>query len=201
MTEVARHLEIISLFPGLAVDLIGGLEFLHANGVVHADIKAGNVLLDISQHAADGRPVVRARYIDFSAAFLEGEGEGDAGKYAGGTWDYMAPEQMRPNCSPTFASDVWSLGLTLLVVLCGGSPYAPACGNNMFMLREAVKTGDAIGFAKMDPVVRKRLDAVQDLVDCCRFALKKEPEKRVTAGTWAGWVEGWTGTERDGMMA
>lgn len=86
MTEVARHLELIAIFPGIAIDLVDGLEFLHANGVVHSDIKPGNILLDISEHTADSKPVIRARYIDFSAAFIPDLG--DSASNAGGTWDY-----------------------------------------------------------------------------------------------------------------
>ncbi|KAF2169140.1 hypothetical protein M409DRAFT_20366 [Zasmidium cellare ATCC 36951] len=197
MTEVARHLELITLFPGIAFDLINGLDFLHCNGVIHADIKPGNILLDISAHATDeNKAVVRARYIDFSAAFIPSKG--DSASNAGGTWDYMAPEQMRiqPEWNtPTFASDVWSLGITLLYVMVGDSPYSAACGGNMFMLREAIKSGDPLQFARMETRVRKRLAACQDFVDCVRLAVKKEREIRVTAAAWAGWLVEW---EREG---
>ncbi|KXS94740.1 hypothetical protein AC578_11169 [Pseudocercospora eumusae] len=189
MPEVARHMELISIFPGIAFDLISGLDFLHSNGVIHADIKPGNVLLDISHHTEQRNPVIRARYIDFSAAFMPGKG--DSASNAGGTWDFMAPEQMRIQVelsTPTFASDIWSLGITLLSVMVGGSPYTAACGNNNFMLREAIKSGDPIGFAKMDPVPAKRLTACQDFVDCCRMALKKDRDIRVTAAAWTTWL-------------
>lgn len=192
MTEVARHLELITLFPGIAFDLVNGLDFLHANGVVHADIKPGNVLLDISQHATENKPVVRARYIDFSAAFIPAKG--DSASNAGGTWDYMAPEQMRiqPEWNiPTFASDVWSLGITLLYIMVGGSPYTAACGGNLFMLREAIKGADPLSFARMEPKIGKRLAACQDFVDCCRQGLKKDREIRVTASGWAQWLGEW----------
>ncbi|KAF2215601.1 hypothetical protein CERZMDRAFT_94004 [Cercospora zeae-maydis SCOH1-5] len=190
MTEVARHLEVINLFPGIAYDLIAGLEFLHTSGVIHADIKSANVLLDVSHHASQQKPVIRARYIDFSAAFMPAEGDGATN--AGGTWDYMAPEQLRIQKelnTPTRASDVWSVGITLLSIMVGGSPYAAACAGNAFMLREAIKSGDPIGFARMDPVPRKRLAACQDFVDCCRLALKKERENRITSGAWLTWLE------------
>jgi len=192
MTEVARHIELIALFPGIAIDLVNGLEFLHANGVVHADVKPGNILLDISEHATESKPVIRARFIDFSAAFIPEAG--DSASNAGGTWDYMAPEQMRIQKefnTPTFASDIWSLGITLLCIMVGDSPYAAACGGNNFMLREAIKSGDPIGFAKMDPVPRKRLAACQDFVDCCRLALKKDRTNRTTAAAWSSWLDDW----------
>jgi serine/threonine protein kinase len=191
MTEVARHVELIATFPGIAVDLVNGLSFLHAEGVVHADIKSANILLDMYEQFGQTRPVIRARYIDFSAAFMPAYGDSDAN--AGGTWDFLAPEQLRvtrPDLStPTPASDVWSLGLTLLAIIVGGSPYEAACNGNVFMLREAIKAGDPLGFARMDPVSRKRLLACQDFVDCCRLALKKDRENRVTAEEWAAWLE------------
>ncbi|TKA70090.1 hypothetical protein B0A55_08025 [Friedmanniomyces simplex] len=189
MTEVARHLELVNLFAGLADDLISGLEFMHAAGVVHADIKPANVLLDISEHYSLPRPVVRARYIDFSASSrLESD---DSTANAGGTWDYMAPEQMRTQkelSTPSFASDVWSLGITLLSLIVGGSPYAAACGDNLFMLREAIKSGDPFGFARMSPPAAKRMAACQDFIDCCRQGLKKDRERRVSADVWKGWL-------------
>jgi len=190
MTEVARHLEIVNLFPGIADDLIGGLDFIHGAGVTHADIKPANVLLDISEHYSLPRPVIRARYIDFSAAFRSDSEDTTAN--AGGTWEYMAPEQMRIQKdlnTPTYSSDIWSLGITLLALIVGGSPYTAACGNNTFMVREAIKRGDPLGFARMDPKAQKRMAAVQDFVDCCRLALKKSREKRVTAAAWKQWLE------------
>ena len=190
MTELARHLELRGLFPKLAMDLVSGLNFIHASRVVHADVKPANILLDISEEPAGSRPTLRARYIDFSASFIQGA---DHLPNSVGTWDYMAPEQMRSQKdwnTPTFASDVWSVGVMLLYILAGGSPYAAACApNNLFMLREAIKTGDPLGFARMDPVVRKRMAACQDFVDCCRLAMQKDRDKRISAALWEGWVE------------
>jgi len=191
MTEVSRHLELITIFLTLALDLISGLDFMHAAGVVHADLKPANVLLDISEHPSLPRPVIRARYIDFSAAFRPAADDGASAANAGGTWDYMAPEQMRIQkdlSTPTAASDVWSLGITLLSLIVGGSPYTAACGGNVFMLREAVKSGDPLGFARMDPVAHKRMAACQDYVDCCRLALHKDRDRRTSAKNWKAWV-------------
>lgn len=186
MTELERHLELQddALFFRLACDLIDGLRFIHASGIIHADIKPANILLDISDQASGDRPVIRARYIDFSASFVDGS---DSITNAGGTWDYMAPEQMRIQKhlnTPTFASDVWSLGISLLFILVGGSPYAAACGSNMFQLREGIKNGDPISYAKVDPVIQKRFTSCQDFVDVSKVALQKDRDRRLTAAAW-----------------
>lgn len=189
MTELSRHLEIRALFPKLASDLISGLCFIHDSNVVHADIKPANILLDVVDDATLEHPMLRARYIDFSASSTLEEG---STTNAGGTWDFMAPEQLRIQKDlnrPTRASDVWSVGITLLSIIVGGSPYASACGGNLFMLREAIKSGDPLGFAQMDPVVHKRVATCQDFIDCCRLALQKDRDRRCTAAAWELWVQ------------
>lgn len=192
MTEVTRHQELVANFPSLAHDLISGLDFLHNTaGVIHADIKPANILLS----PCPGRPTkLQARYADFSASFLSSAPESASKSAAGGgTWTYLAPEQLRlstptdPNL-PTSASDVWSLGLTLLSLIILGSPYTATCGDNMFRLREAIKAGDPLGFAVMEPVARKRMNACQAFVDCCRLALQKDRGRRIAAGAWKVWA-------------
>ena len=84
MTELERHLELRNLFVKLSHDMVCGLRFIHGAGVVHADIKPSNILLDISDDDGFQSPVIRARYIDFSASLMPGHG---SAANAGGTWD------------------------------------------------------------------------------------------------------------------
>ena len=202
MTEVCRHQELVLHFPSLAQDLTSGLDFLHTTaGVIHADIKPANILLSPSP---TNPKTFQARYADFSASFRsessssESESTTSPLPAGGGTWTFLAPEQLRLSKSdntPTPASDTWSLGLTLLSLIILGSPYAAACGDNAFRLREAIKTGDPLGFAAMDPPARKRMQACQVFVDFCRLALQKDRGRRVGSGEWRGWVgrQGWGG--------
>lgn len=205
MTELCRHQELVLHFPGLAHDLTSGLEFLHTTaGVIHADIKPANILLSPSPNNPKH---FQARYADFSASFQSQPSSPSSPDSTtspipagGGTWTFLAPEQLRISKSdsePTPASDTWSLGLSLLSLIILGSPYTAACGDNAFRLREAIKTGDPLGFAAMDPPARKRMQACQVFVDFCRLALQKDKTRRVGIGAWRGWVgrQGWGGGE------
>lgn len=194
---------VLSAFATIAPQLIRGLAFIHKAGVIHADIKPANILLDETE---DGH--ILARYADFSASSLtmltgsqdEPSTPASAGTF-GGTWDYMAPEQLTRDVAlstPTSASDVYALGITLLSLLVGGSPYEGVSAN-VFMLREAVKMGDSINFAMREPEFENRVADVENmfrskggegsLVRLLEVALKRKRESRVDAEGWAELVE------------
>ncbi|GAA2500029.1 protein kinase domain-containing protein [Streptomyces longisporus] len=121
---VGRSLERIMveegpLGPGetarIGLGLVAALRQVHARGVLHRDIKPGNVLVEDS-----GRRVVLT---DFGIAAIQ---DAKALTMVGmlvGSPDYMAPERIsgRPQGPP---SDVWSLGATLCAALGGRSPFS-----------------------------------------------------------------------------
>ncbi len=97
----------------MAVDLSEALHLVHAKGVVHRDIKPGNVLLNASQ--LPGREFT-AKLADFGIAFLIDSTRLTSAGGLIGTAGYLSPEQARGSV-PAPASDVYSLGLVLLEAL------------------------------------------------------------------------------------
>lgn len=101
------------------------LQYAHANGVVHRDIKPGNILLD-----RDGR----VKIADFGIAKLAGA-PGDAGeitltqaRQSMGTPHYMAPEQVECPRTVDHRADIYSLGVVFYEMLTGELPlgrFAP----------------------------------------------------------------------------
>ncbi|MEU6495803.1 protein kinase [Streptomyces sp. NPDC046984] len=99
----------------IGLELVAALRQVHAGGVLHRDIKPGNVLVE-----RRGRRVVLT---DFGIAAIQ---DAKALTMAGmlvGSPDYLAPERIsgRPQGPP---SDVWSLGATLCAALGGHSPFS-----------------------------------------------------------------------------
>ena len=99
----------------IGLGLVAALRQVHAGGVLHRDIKPGNVLVESRGH--------RVVLTDFGiAAIQDAEALTMVGMLVGSP-DYMAPERIsgRPQGPP---SDIWSLGATLCAALGGRSPFS-----------------------------------------------------------------------------
>ena len=97
----------------LAAGCAEALESIHLAGLVHRDLKPSNVLV-----APDG-----PRVIDFGVARAAERVALTVTRGAVGTPGYMAPEQARDSQHASPASDVYSLGATLLYAATGHAPY------------------------------------------------------------------------------
>jgi serine/threonine-protein kinase len=96
----------------MARQLCAGLAAAHEQGVLHRDLKPGNVMLD-------GRG--QLRIMDFGLAAVAGEIQ--RGDIRSGTLSYMAPEQMEGR-EVTARSDIYALGLVLYEMFTGKRPFA-----------------------------------------------------------------------------
>jgi eukaryotic-like serine/threonine-protein kinase len=117
--DLASLLRRIGRLPGdkaveIARQLCAGLAAAHDRGVLHRDLKPGNVMLD-------GRG--RARITDFGLAIRAEDEKG--GAEVGGTPAYMAPEQLAGK-GGSVQSDLYALGLVLYEVFTGRKAFEAA---------------------------------------------------------------------------
>ncbi|MEW2133383.1 serine/threonine-protein kinase [Streptomyces sp. NPDC005435] len=93
--------------------VLRALRAAHAAGVLHRDIKPGNVLLGRDR---------RVLLTDFGIAQIEGDATITRTGEVVGSVDYLAPERVRGH-DPGPASDLWALGATLYTAVEGRSPF------------------------------------------------------------------------------
>ena len=103
----------------IARDVAGALSYAHSHGVVHRDIKPGNIMLS-GDHAI---------MMDFGVARAISAAEVrhiTSGGVAVGTPEYMSPEQAGADAAIDGRSDIYSLGCVLHEMLAGSPPFTGA---------------------------------------------------------------------------
>ncbi len=151
----------------VCADVAAGLEALWAAGMVHRDVKPGNILLD-----TEGRGYITdfglAKDTQGSLLTLPGQ--------ALGSMDYMAPEQIRGE-PVTAATDVYALGCVMYESLCGQPPFAEAQGMRILWAH--------LQDEPSDPCTRRR-DLSPEFGRTLLLAMAKRPEERPrSAGEYA----------------
>jgi tetratricopeptide (TPR) repeat protein len=139
----------------------------HQRGVIHCDLKPGNLLVDASGTVkVIDFGIARAARTEASAATLERSG-------IAGTLAYMSPEQAGgdPAAIDT-RSDVYSLGVVLFELLCGSKPLA----------LEGRSLTEALRIVREVPPLRPR-GLPADLATIVLTALEKDPERRYASAS------------------
>ena len=150
----------------ITTKVASSLDYAHKHGVVHRDIKPGNILL-----SPEGEPTVA----DFGIALAVAQAGGGRVTETGlsvGTPHYMSPEQATGDRDVDPRTDVYALGSVLYEMLTGDPPYQ---GSTAQAVLGQIITGDSVSATKKRASIPLNVDAA------IRKALEKLPADRFSA--------------------
>jgi serine/threonine protein kinase len=144
-----------------------GLQYAHERGMVHRDIKPGNLML-----IRQGKRAV-IKILDFGLAKATQESPVDGGLTREGqmlgTPDYIAPEQSLDAQKADIRADIYSLGCTLYYLLTGAPPFA---AKSLYEILQGHHSRDAL------PLNLARPEVPAELADLVAKMMAKAPEHR-----------------------
>ena len=147
----------------ITMQSLAGIEEAHLAGVVHADLKADNIILDQRRAGID---VVKI--VDFGIARLVTGARETEDRSISGTPEYMAPEVIS-GAPPSFASDIYAVGIILYELLAYKTPFF--AGSTTEILANHLK-------AMIPSLVSRREHVPKELDAIVARALAKHPADR-----------------------
>jgi serine/threonine protein kinase len=124
-SALARHRISWPAAVACCAQVAAALAEAHKRGLVHRDVKPGNIMLTRSG----------AKLIDFGLSAIAGQPEADSDGCLRGTPAYVAPERLEDG-KVTAAADVYSVGLVLYECLSGDLPWRASHAQELWALRE-----------------------------------------------------------------
>ncbi len=157
----------MSVAANIIYQVADGLEHAHSKGIIHRDVKPGNVLVT---------PEGEAKLSDLGLAGpLESNAENDPryGKIVG-TADYLSPDQVKNPWSPTPAWDIYALGCTMYYIVTGKVAFPGGTTSD--------KARAHCELRPLDPrLLNPRL--TPEFVDMMADMMAKEPSQRISSAT------------------
>jgi serine/threonine protein kinase len=186
LDEPSRAAKLATIFPSITSSLIDSLMWMHEKDCIHADVKPSNILVSSSSS------MLQLVFSDFSSTILPTL-SGDAPPPAplgAGTWEFLDPSLLRSSSPPppSAATDLWSLGITLLYLILGTSPFE-AFKTNKFQQREMIKSGNPLQCLAYDDLSLMRLRGLSkalgwDVAKWIGKVLVKVQDKRMSVEEW-----------------
>jgi serine/threonine protein kinase len=159
-------------------DCLSALEFLHANGVIHGDVKPSNLLIDKQGRVKLGDFGLARRASDESGSLLKG------------TTKYMAPELLSDQFGAVGpASDLYSLGFTAYELMCGSQfeSLFPGLGSYGRDKQIGWMMWHAAPDRVLPPVARVLADVPDDLARVIQHLTVKNQKRRCRSAKEALW--------------
>ncbi len=155
-----------------------GLHYAHQLGLVHRDVKPGNVLVTPDGHA-------KVSDVGLAAWSMGLADDPRAGKVVG-TADYLSPEQIRSPLNVGPASDIYSLGCTTYYTVTGKVPYPGGDAKSKCRRHLDETPWHPRKFAP---------DLPEEFVDLIADMMEKDPQRRISsaeevADRFAAWCDG-----------
>jgi serine/threonine protein kinase len=155
--------EALAIYRGI----VAGVGHAHSKGLIHRDIKPGNILLSVSETE------ITPKVTDFGLAKFAQVSDDLKRTRPGttmGTPQYMAPEQMRDASKVDHRADLFSLGCILYELICGVPPFQ---GSDLVELINTVCKGDYV------PISHRVKGVPGEVVTTVKGLLQPDPNQRI----------------------
>ncbi|KAG1773231.1 serine/threonine protein kinase, negative regulator of sexual conjugation and meiosis [Suillus placidus] len=165
----------VPLIKKVFIDLLDGVHACHSVGVYHRDLKPENILCV--------EPGLGIRIADFGLSTTKLVSQ----EFNVGSWDYLSPECNFETGSPHYSSlhsDIWSLGVILVNMVSGRSPWGPATPSNRNFRRYINNPDFLLGFLPVSRSFNEILKQIFHLRESARISLPRLREEIIKLDTF-----------------